>query len=110
MKDVSPRNAGIISAVLALVIIISIYTLLGCVDVVFKQNGREMYRLDDVTVLSDLTTPEGDDNVYTYGEAGSEKTFGDTPEFRLEIAKTVLINLFTFKWEEADNVIELNAN
>lgn len=109
MKDISPRNAGLVSAILALVIIICIYTALGSVDIVFKQGERQVYRLDDVSVFSELTVPEGDDNVYTYGEEGNEKEFGDTPEFRFHIATTVLLNLVTFKWDEASNIIELNA-
>lgn len=109
MKDISPRNAGIVSAILALVIILCIYTVLGSVDIVFKQDDRQLYRLDDVSVFSDLTVPEGDEKIYTYGEEGSEKEFGDTPEFRFHIATTVLLNLVTFQWDEASNIIELNA-
>ncbi len=106
-KDISPRSAGIISTVLALVIIICVYTLFGSVDLVFKQDGTEVYRIEDASLFSELTLPEGDGNAYTYGEAGAE--FGDTFEFRFEIAKTVLVNFVTFKWDAADNVIELNA-
>ena len=73
MKDIKLRSAGIISAILALVLLLCIYTMLGTVDLVFKQDGREVYRLDDVNIFSDLTIPEVEGSVYTYGADGSEK-------------------------------------
>ena len=81
--------------------------MLGTVDLVFKQDGREVYRLDDVNIFSDLTIPEVEGSVYTYGADGSEKEFSDSIEFRFEIGKTVLLNFLSFKWDEPDNYIEL---
>lgn len=107
MREISPRNAGIFSAALALVLILCIYLLLGTVDVIFLNNGKQVYRIDDVSVCSPITVPETDD-VYVYNTDSGEKVFADNFDFRLEICKTVLINLVTFKWQELDNVIELN--
>ena len=37
------------------------------------------------------------------------KDFSGDFSFRLEIAKTLIVNLFTFNWDEADNTIVLTA-
>ena len=107
MKNITPRSAGIFSAILALVLLICIYTMLGTVDIVFLQDGREMYRINDAGIFSDLTAPEAD-GVYVYTADGVEKEFSDSFEFRAHIGTTVILNLVSFKWDEADNIIEIH--
>lgn len=112
MKDIMHRNTGLISAVLALVLLLLIYTVCGTVDVVFMQGEREVHRMEDVRVFSNLEVSEDElaDMDFTYTSGEETKTFGDNFEFRFEIAKTVLLNFVTFKWQEYDQVIVLNAN
>ncbi len=108
MKEINPRSAGIFSAILALVLLLCIYTMLGTVDVVFMQGEREVFHLVDVGIFSPIDAPETDE-VYVYNTDGGEKEFADNFDFRFEIGKTVVLNLLTFKWQENDNVIELHA-
>lgn len=112
MKDIVRRNAGIVSAVLALVLVLAVYTLLGSVDLVFMKGDFQVARMDDVKVWSDLTLDAedvitGEELEYTYGE--DNKDFNGDFNFRLEIAKTLIVNLFTFKWEATDSIIVLTA-
>lgn len=108
MKDRASRNAGIIAGVLAVVLILLIYALVGNVDLVFKKDGHEVYRIENATVLSDLTIPE-DNSVYYYTTEGDEIQFEDSFSFRFEIVKVVFVNFFNHEWQEHDNYIELNA-
>ena len=102
-----PAVSAEIFFTLAIVIILVAYTLVGSVDIIFREDSREVYRIEDATVFSDLALPEGEDDVFTYTDMLGDHTFSDSPEFRFEIAKTVLVNLFTFKWDESDHVIIL---
>lgn len=108
MKISPARNASIISAILALVAIVLIYSIIGTVDLVFKSGENEIYRIDDTNVFTDLATPGMEGWTFAYDLGEGEKTFSDSPEFRFEIAKTVLMNLVTFKWEDSDYEIVLN--
>ena len=108
MSNQKVRNAGIIAAILAIVIIIVAYALVGSVDLVFKKGGIESYRIEDAGIFSELTIPE-DGTVYVYTTDGGEIQFGDTMEFRAEIAKVVFMNFINFEWQEHDNYIELHA-
>lgn len=108
MKDISPRSAGVFSAILALVLILLIYLMLGTVDIVFKQGDNQVYRINDVSVFSELTVPETD-SVYVLTTDAGEVEFSDSAEFRFEIGKAVLVNFFSFKWDPQDNYIELYA-
>ena len=108
------RSAGIISAILAVVIILAIYIMLATVDLVFIKDNHEIYRMEDVGVFSDLTVDPanvegGLDLEYTYKSGEEIKDFEDSSAVKVEIAKTVLINLITFKWEPHNNVIVMNA-
>ena len=112
MKDIARRNAGIGSVILALILILAIYTLLGTVDLVFMKGDFQVARMEDVGVFSDLELNAedvitGEELDYTYGEDAKE--FSGDFSFRLEIAKTLIVNLFTFNWDEADNTIILTA-
>ncbi len=112
MKDLVRRNAGIGSFLLALILVLVIYTLLGTVDLVFMKGDFQVARMEDVRVFSNLELDAedvitGEELEYTYGE--DAKPFESDFSFRLEIAKTLIVNLFTFKWEATDNTIVLTA-
>lgn len=92
---------------LAVVIILVAYAFIGSVDIIFKDGGREVHRIENATVLSELAGPEGDDSVYSYTDDFGDHAFSDAADFRFEIVKNVFINFFTFRWEESDNVIVL---
>jgi hypothetical protein len=105
MKQQLPVNAGVLSVIAALLIILIVYTLLGTVDLVFMHEGRQISRMDNVNMLSEITLPEGD-LTYTVGEeTGSFETVED---LKGKIAVTLLTNLFGFKWQEIDHVITIN--
>lgn len=105
MKQQLPVNAGVLSVIAALLIILIVYTLLGTVDLVFMHEGRQISRMDNVNMLSEITLPEGD-LTYTVGEeTGSFETVED---LKGQIAVTLLTNLFGFKWQEIDHVITIN--
>lgn len=115
MKDIMHRNTGLISAILALVLILTVYIMFGTVDVVFMQGDEELHRMDDINVMSDLDVSDEDisgfENMkFTYTSGNSTKIFDDNFDFRLEICKTVILNFITFKWQPDNNVIILNAN
>lgn len=112
MKDIVRRNAGIISAILAIVLVLVIYALLGTVDLVFMKGDFQVARMENVRVFSDIELDvedvvTGEELEYTYGD--NEKLYEADLNFRIEIAKTLLLNLFTFKLDPADQVIVLNA-
>ena len=114
MKGVMFHRAGLISAIVALVLIVVLYTTLGTVDLVFMQGEEELHRMEDVSVISSLEVTEEeipgvDEMSFTYTSGDATKTFNDGFEFRFEIAKTVLLNFITFKWESENQVITLNA-
>ena len=96
---------GLFDIIAALLIILIVYTLLGTVDLVFMHEGRQISRMDNVNMLSEITLPEGD-LTYTVGEeTGSFETVED---LKGQIAVTLLTNLFGFKWQEIDHVITIN--
>ncbi len=112
MTEIMRRNAGLISAALALVLIFAIYCALGTVDLVFMQGEKEIHRMEDVRMFSGLDISEDDmdaDLEFTYTSGDATKDFGDNFEFRFEIAKTIFLNFVTFKWQDYDQVIILNA-
>nr|MBE6545313.1 hypothetical protein [Oscillospiraceae bacterium] len=121
MKDIMFKGAGVISAVIFLVIVLVVYGLLATVTLVYEKGECEAFRQDGVNVVTEIEDPsenlreglfaEGEEAVFTYTSGNETKTFDpENPvELKLEIAKTVIINLFTFKWDEGDNVIILTA-
>ena len=111
MKEKMCRNAGLISAVFALLLIFAIYTAFGTIDLVFMKDNNEIYRMNDVNVFSSLEISDEaipDDSSFTYISGNMLKDFGDNVEFRIEIAKTVFLNFITFNWEEYEQKIVLN--
>ena len=108
MKLIPARNTGIVSLIFAVIILLIIYTLVGTVDLVFREDGREVYRIEDANVFADLTIPDEDGASFYYSTDLGEKMFSDSIEFRIEIAKTVFTKLINFEWEEMDSYIVLN--
>ena len=105
MIDIERRSAGVLAAIVGLVVILLVYIFFGTVDLVFMHEGRQISRMDNVNLLSEITLPEGD-LTYTVGEeTGSFETVED---LKGQIAVTLLTNLFGFKWQEIDHVITIN--
>lgn len=111
MKEIARRNAGLLAALLGIIIVLLVYTLLGTVDLVFMKGDLQVARMEDVRVISDLQLDAedvltGEELEFTYGEG---KTYAADMNLRFEIAKTLVVNLFTQKWDHADQVIILDA-
>lgn len=111
MKEIARRNAGLFAALLGIIIVLLVYTLLGTVDLVFMKGDLQVARMEDVRVISDLQLDAedvltGEELEFTYGEG---KTYAADMNLRFEIAKTLVVNLFTQKWDNADQVIILDA-
>ena len=121
MKDIMYKKAGIGLAILGLVLIVLIYTLLGSVDLVYVVGEREAYRqenarvvtkIDDpVECMSEEFLPEGGSVSFTYKSGDETKTLNTEKPFeiKMEIAKTIVKNLFTFQWKEQNYVINFTA-
>lgn len=111
MKEIARRNAGLFAALLGIIIVLLVYTLLGTVDLVFMKGDLQVARMEDVRVISDLQLDAedvltGEELEFTYGEG---KTYAADMNLRFEIAKTLVVNLFTQKWDNADQVIIFEA-
>lgn len=104
MKQITPRRAGIISVVLAIVLLLAIYTCLGTVDLVFMKDGKQSATQDDVTVFSEIHMPEGQLFIESDGQ---EVEIADGFALRLEIGKTLLLNFIGFNWAEDNQVITI---
>ena len=114
MKEINRRNAGLLAALLGIIVVLLVYTLLGTVDLVFMKGDLQVARMEDVRVISDLQldaedaiTSDALNDTYTYGEDG--KIYAADMNLRVEIAKTLVMNLFTQKWDNADQVIVFEA-
>ena len=120
MYDMKRLRAGIISSLLAIVLVTCFYAILGTVDLVFIKevkdekevviSSNEVARLEDVSAISKIQLTRWDIKDYeelefTYGEGENQKDFADNFDLRFEIAKTVVINLVTFNWDDANQVI-----
>ena len=111
MKEINRRNAGLFAALLGIIVVLLVYTLLGTVDLVFMKGDLQVARMEDVRVISDLQLDAedvltGEELEFTYGEG---KTYAADMNLRFEIAKTLVVNLFTQKWDNADQVIIFEA-
>ena len=105
MKQMTPRSAGIISILLAVVILLAIYTLLGTVDLIYMKDGKQSAVQEDVRVFSEIHFPEGELSCTANGE---ETAINSVNDLRVQIGATVLSNFLSFKWSEDDNVIIIN--
>lgn len=112
MKNKAIRFAGVVSIFAAIALMISVYALCGTVDLVFV-NGEEEYRQENVSVFSDIDvyTGDGEEPInYTFVSGGETVPLkGNEMDLKVKIATTLIENLFTFKWEEWDQVITLTA-
>lgn len=121
MKDIMYKKASVIGAVLSIVLLIVIYALLGTVELVYVNGDREVYRQENVRVISKIDDPvenmseeflaEGETMSFTYLSGNEKKTLDvEKPgDLKVEILKTLVLNLFSFKWEEQSYVIEFTA-
>ncbi|MBO7195817.1 MAG: hypothetical protein J6V80_00600 [Clostridia bacterium] len=117
MIDIERSKATLLSALIAILVIILVYTLFTPVDLVFMNGEDEVAYKANVMIFSDLELDAEDikcDNCtegkgYTYTSGGQQKDFNADFGFRLEIAKTTLTNFFTFNWTDDANVIVLQA-
>ena len=104
MKQQLPVNAGVLSVIAALLIILIVYTLLGTVDLVFMHEGRQISRMDNVNMLTEITLPEGN---LTYTVGDETEAFETVDDLKAQIGVTLIGNLFSFKWQEIDHVITI---
>lgn len=120
MKDIKFRNAGILLAIVGIVLVVAMYLMLGSVDLVYTNGDREVYRQEGVRVISKIEDPmdnmaeefiTGDDMKFTYTSGNKTETFNpdDPDNIKVEIAKTLAKNLFSFKWTEDKYVITVNV-
>lgn len=97
-----PRKAGLISVVLALVILSIGYALFGSVDVIFMQDGKQITRQNNVSFVSEVDIPEGE---FSYTANGETKTISSDEDLKAEVLNIVVNNFINFKWQERDNII-----
>ena len=95
MKQKAPRSAGIISIILAIVILLGIYTIFCRVDLVFMGSNNQSSIQEDVTVLSEIHYPDGQ---LTYTVDGEEIAIESLMDLRIQMAKTILVNFVNFNW------------
>ena len=116
-----PQSAGILSVILAFVIITLIYAAFGRVDLIFKfEDGTEICRQENVCAVSSIndpidSIPEGtigeDEEIQFYFVDCDEKVYFTDLSMRLrvKIAKTVVMNFLNFKWGEGSQFVVINA-
>lgn len=115
-----PRAAGIVSVILALILLLSIYVGFARMDLVYMSRGQEVYRQEGAYTFSEYDYPpvafdhDGSPSTadkplnFHYTDRGLWFEFeGATLRFRFRIAKTVFKNLITFKWDESNYVMVL---
>jgi hypothetical protein len=104
MKSIIPRYAGIVAAVLAIILIAGIFAMLGTVDLVFVEDGYEVRRQENVSVFTEI---EANDN-YSYVYGGNTYTIADN-KLKEHIVSTVLVNAVTFNWDQEANDITVTV-
>ena len=120
MKDIGYKKAGVLIAIVSLVMVLGLYAVLGTVDLVYTNGDREIYRQEGVRIISTIEDPmekmdeefiTGEDMKFTFTSGKKTKTFdpADPKELKTEIVKTLVVNLVTFDWKEANYVITINA-
>ena len=111
MKLRAPRDTGspltMLIGLLAIVLLVFLYSVLGTVEVVFRNDEFVISRQENVRVISDIEIP---DEATEYYVVGNETVIvDDVSDIKSEIMKTLIINLVTFKWQESDHIIELHT-
>ena len=110
------RNAGLISIVLGLAVMLLTYVLFAKVDLVYMKDGVEICRQGNVCAISEIVDPNltlpdgvvagGETLSFTYTDGENAVDFDHSSfDFRLFIAKTVAHNLRDFKWSADSHVI-----
>ncbi len=120
MNNNKPLSAGIFSVILALAILLLAYAAFGRVDLVFKMDGEELCRQENVCALSKINDPidsipdgvieEGKELKFYFTDGDENVYFTDSSmRLRVKIVKTIMTNLVTFKWGEASQFVIINA-
>lgn len=111
MKFRAPRDTSsplvMLIGLFAMALMLLLYSLLGTVEVVFENDEFVIDRQEDVRVISTVEIP---DEATEYYVVGNEEVVVDEPsDLKKQIMKTLILNLFTFKWQESDHVIVLHT-
>ena len=115
MKLRAPRDTGsplaVLIAILSIVLLIFLYSVLGTVEIVFEvtyeNEDRVISRQENVRAISDIEIPDAADQYYVVG--AEDVIIDDADDIKAEIMKTLVVNLFTFKWQEDDHIIRLHS-
>ena len=107
----APRDTGSPFAILiglaVTVLLVFLYSVFGTVEVVFENDDFVISRQENVRAISDIEIP---DEATEYYLVGNETVVVDeVDDIKSEIMKTLIINLFTFKWQESDHIIVLHT-
>ena len=103
MKQKFPANAGLLSAVGGLIIVLAIYVIFGTVDLVFMSNDKQVDRMENVGILSEIVLPEGN---LTYMDGETTKSLTSVDDLKVQIGMTLINNLFSFDRVEYDHQID----
>ena len=107
----NPKDTGspwaILISLVAVVLMILLYSLFGTVEVVFENDEFVITRHENARALSNIELP---DEATLYFVVGAEDAVIDDPsDIQAEIMKTLIVNLVTFKWQESDHIIVLHT-
>ena len=111
MKFRAPRDTSsplaVLIALLAVVVLIFAYSVLGTVEIVFENDDYVIDRQENVSALSQIDIPDEAEAYYIVGN--KNVVVDEAGDLKSEIMKTLIINLITFKWQESDHVIVLHT-
>ena len=111
MKLRAPRDTGsplaVLIAILSIVLMIFLYSVFGTVEIVFENDDFVISRQENVRAISDIEIPDEADEYYVVG--AEDVIIDDADDIKAEIMKTLVLNLFTFKWQEDDHIIKLHT-
>ena len=102
MKQKTPGAAGLSSVIFAVAIVVALYTLLGTVDLAFLQDGRQVNRMNDVSLISEITLPDAQ---LSYVADGETKSLESVDDLKAHIGPTLINNFINLKWEDVDHII-----
>lgn len=105
-KDTNSALAVLIS-LLAVVVLIFLYSVLGTVEVVFENDDYVISRQENVSAFSKVDVPDEAEAYYVVGNNGV--VIKEAGDLKSEIMKTLIVNLITFKWQESDHIIVLHT-
>ena len=102
MKSKFNPNAGLISVIVAAIVVVLCYTLFGTVDIVFTQNDNEFYSQRNVGMFTEFELPEGE---FSYTVNGKSQKVDEVGDLRMGIATVLFDNFINHRWESFDNRI-----